>query len=145
MFEQQCRDTGKDSTGQELDAGEFYSIYFRREVVDNQDVHREQECTDQYKQIPLSDGESIRDAQEIKSDQRHCNSRPDEFAAFFSKEYSNDRYDHDIAGSDEAGFSNGSIFDAELLEITCQTEADATGNTADDQVFAALLAGCCTM
>ena len=40
-----------------------------------------------------------------------------------------------ITGSDKAGFSDGCILDAELLEIACQTKADSAGNTADDQVF----------
>ena len=45
------------------------------------------------------------------------------------------RDDHNITGSDKAGFSDGCILDAELLEIACQTEADTAGDTADNQSF----------
>ena len=89
----------------------------------------------QYEQISLSNGKSICDAQEIKSDQSHCNGSPDKFRAFFAKEQSDDRDDHNITGSDKAGFSDGCILDAKLLEIACQTEADTAGDTADNQSF----------
>ena len=60
---------------------------------------------------------------------------PHKFCAFFAKEQSDDRDDHNITGSDKAGFSDGCILDAELLEIACQTEADTAGDTADNQSF----------
>ena len=41
MLKQQCGNTGKDSTGQELDAGKFYSVSFRRKVVNDQNVYGE--------------------------------------------------------------------------------------------------------
>ena len=43
------------------------------------------------------------------------------------------RDDHNITGGNKSGFSDSGIFDAELLEVACQTKADSTGNTADDQ------------
>ena len=135
MLKEQSGNAGKDTTCQELNAGELYSVYFWRKVVDDQYVQRKKKSAYQYEQISLSNGKSICDAQEIKSDQSHCNGSPDKFRAFFAKEQSDDRDDHNITGSDKAGFSDGCILDAELLEIACQTEADTAGDTADNQSF----------
>ena len=135
MLKEQSGNAGKNSTCQELNTGELYSVYFRRKVVDDQYVQRKKKSAYQYEQISFSNGKSICDAQEIKSDQSHCNGSPDKFRAFFAKEQSDDRDDHNITGSDKAGFSDGCILDAELLEIACQTEADTAGDTADNQSF----------
>ena len=83
----------------------------------------------------LSDGEFVCNAQKVKTDQCHCNSSPDEFAAFFAKKQTDDRYNYDITGGNKSGFSDSGVFNAELLEVACQTKADSAGNTADDQVF----------
>ena len=135
MLKEQSGNAGKNSTCQELNTGELYSVYFRRKVVDDQYVQRKKKSAYQYEQISFSDRKSICDAQEIKSDQSHCNGSPDKFRAFFAKEQSDDRDDHNITGSDKAGFSDGCILDAKLLEIACQTEADTAGDTADNQSF----------
>ena len=121
MLKEQSGNAGKNSTCQELNTVELYSVYFRRKVVDDQYVQRKKKSAYQYEQISLSNGKSICDAQEIKSDQSHCNGSPDKFRAFFAKEQSDDRDDHNITGSDKAGFSDGCILDAKLLEIACQT------------------------
>ena len=135
MLKEQSGNAGKNSTCQELNTGELYSVYFRRKVVDDQYVQRKKKSAYQYEQISFSNGKSICDAQEIKSDQSHCNGSPDKFRAFFAKEQSDDRDDYNITGSDKAGFSDGCILDAKLLEIACQTEADTAGDTADNQSF----------
>ena len=135
MLKEQSGNAGKNSTCQELNTGELYSVYFRRKVVDDQYMQRKKKSAYQYEQISFSNGKSICDAQEIKSDQSHCNGSPDKFRAFFAKEQSDDRDDHNITGSDKAGFSDGCILDAKLLEIACQTEADTAGDTADNQSF----------
>ena len=43
------------------------------------------------------------------------------------------RYNYDITGGNKSGFSDSGVFNAELLEVACQTKADSAGNTADDQ------------
>ena len=117
MLKEQSGNAGKNSTCQELNTGELYSVYFRRKVVDDQYVQRKKKSAYQYEQISLSNGKSICDAQEIKSDQSHCNGSPDKFRAFFAKEQSDDRDDHNITGSDKAVFFS-CILDTVLLEVS---------------------------
>ena len=81
---------------------------------------------------PFSDGEFVCNAQKVKTDQCHCNSSPDEFAAFFAKKQTDDRYNYDITGGNKSGFSDSGIFDAKLLEVACKAEQDTTADTAGD-------------
>ena len=88
-------------------------------------VQGKKKCTDQYQEITFSYRKAVGDAKKIKSDQCHGNGSPDKGTAFLFQEKSDNRDNDNIAGSDEAGFSYGSIFDAELLKIAGCKECDS--------------------
>ena len=117
MFQDDCRDSSKDSADKELDTGHFHAVYLRREVVDDQNVQGKQECTDQDQDVSFSNGEAVCDAEQVESDQCHYNGNPDKGAALLFHEKPKDWDDDDVAGGKETCFSNGGVLDAKLLEV----------------------------
>ena len=110
-------------------------------MIDDQNMKRKKYRTDQDEQFAPSDGEALTwcQAEKIQATQGKDHRDPDEGTAFFLQkdpEYGND---DDVTGSDKTGFSNGGVFDPELLEVTCQTEKDTAADTASDQCFAGFL------
>lgn len=134
MLQNKGQCCGQDAADQKLDAGKFYAICFRRKIVNDQNVQGKKESAHQYQNVSKADGKTVRDADEIKSDQSHDNSCPDKRTAFLSQEKS-DNWDNDnIAGCDETGFSYGCILDAELLEIAGSKEGDSAGDATDTEI-----------
>lgn len=132
MFQDDCWDGGEDAADQELDAGHFYSIYFRRKVVNDQNMQGKQECTDQDQNVSFADGEAVGDAKQVETDQRHHNGNPDKGAASFFHKKPKDWDNDDVAGGEKSGFSNGGVLDAQLLEVGGKAEADAAGDAAEN-------------
>ena len=106
-----------------------------------QDMEGKKYCTDQYQCITFSDEKSFSgaDAQKVQATKRKKHCDPDKRAAFLFQENPDDWDDDYVTCGDETGFSNGGVFDPELLEVTCQTEKDTAADTASDQCFAGFL------
>ena len=141
MLQNGSGDGGEEPADQKLDAGHFHTICLGGEIVNDQNVQGKQNCTDQDKDISFSHGEAICDAQQIKADQSHGNCDPDKRAAFLFHKKSQNGDDDNIACGKEACFSNRGILDSKLLEVRSKAQADAAGNSSQDQGFGA--AGVC--
>lgn len=132
MFQDDCRDRSEESADKELDTGHFHAIYFRRKVVNDQNVQGKQNCTDQDQNVSSADGEAVGDAKQVETDQCHYNGNPDKGTALLFHEKPKDWDDDDVAGSKETCFSNRGILNAELLEVGGKAEADTAGDAAKD-------------
>ena len=141
MFQDQSRDHGQDSADQKLDAGKLYPVCFRGKMINDQNVQGKEKSTYQHQNISESNGKTVRDAEEIKSDQSHNNGCPDKRTAFLFQEKSDDRDNDNVACSDKTCFSDSCVLDTELLEVAGSKEGGSAGDSARPQVTAVIWSG----
>ncbi len=139
VFQDQRRNAGKEPAYQKLDAGHFYPVCFGRKMIDDQYMEGKPKGTDQHKKIAFSNGEPVRDAEQIKAGQGQRHSCPDERAAFFLQKEPQYGNDDDVAGGDETGFAHSSILDADLLKVAGDAQGNPAEDPAGDEGFAAAL------
>ena len=117
MFQDQGRDGRQDPAGQKLDTGKFYSICFRRKVINDQNMYGKSERTGKHKKIALLQREgSVCHAEQIETGDGNENCEPDLRLYSFSEEQAADRNKDDVKCGDKTGLSDGCVLNADLLQ-----------------------------
>ena len=94
-------------------------------MINDQNMYRKQQGTEKHHGISFSQGQFFCHTEEIKPADSQYHTEPDFFSGTFFQKDAENRNQHDIHGRNKTGFSHSRITDTELLEITCNTEAEA--------------------
>ncbi len=112
---------------------EFQYIYFRREVVDTQDVSCPEESADHYDDIAAHYREVFGDTQEIEPGDSDDSAQPVEKRRPVLEENAEEGYDDDVKGCDEPGLSGIYRDEAQLLQVEGEEDDDTAYKPSDPE------------
>ena len=135
MLRKEHSHSGQQAADQELNAGHPHAVHPRRKIINDQNMYRKTQRTEQHQKISAADGKSIRNAQQIQPGYCQQNADPDpEPHCFFQKD-SEKRNNDNIKGRDKSGLSHRRILDAELLQIAGYKKSHAAEDTTHKQLL----------